>query len=161
MRKTFIFMGVSGCGKSTIARAFAETSGGDFLDGDDFHPPANIEKMSSGIPLDDDDRVAWLAAITDAINHSAKAILCFACSALKKKHRDLLRQASGEITFIYLHGSRELLLQRHAERSGHFMPAMLLDSQLADLETPTQAHRIDITASPEEIIAGLRAQFAL
>lgn len=160
-QQTLIFMGVSGCGKSTIGRSFAEATGGEFLDGDDFHPPANIEKMSSGEPLDDSDRVEWLSAITKAISESAAEVLCFACSALKKKHRDQLRQAPGEVDFIYLHGSRELLEERHAARSGHFMPPSLLDSQLADLERPANALQVEIADTPEQILAQVRRHFGL
>ena len=160
-KKTFIAMGVSGCGKSTVAAALAEAAGGEFLDGDDFHPPANIEKMSSGMPLDDRDRVAWLETITAAIAQSESPFVCLACSALKKKHRDQLRTAPGEITFIYLHGSRELLQQRHASREGHFMPSSLLDSQLADLEIPVNAVRVDIADSPGDILVQLRREFSL
>jgi gluconokinase len=160
-RRTFIFMGVSGCGKSTIGRAFAEATGGSFLDGDDFHPPANVEKMSSGIPLEDGDRDAWIAALADAIQSSEAAVLCIACSALKRRHRDMLRRTAGALTFIYLHGSRELLAERLAERRGHFMPPGLLDSQLADLEPPTDAFRVEISPSPDEIIVSLRENFGL
>lgn len=160
-RQTFIFMGVSGCGKSTIASRFAQATGGEFLDGDDIHPTANIEKMSSGQPLDDSDRVAWLAALVEAINESAAGLLCIACSALKKMHRDQLRGGSGEVRFIYLRSSRGLLEKRHAARRNHFMPASLLDSQLADLEEPVDAFRVDIADSPEQIVAYLRRQFGV
>ena len=158
---TFIFMGVSGCGKSTIGRDFAAAIGGAFLDGDDFHPPANIDKMSNSIPLNDADRAGWIAALRDAILGADSDLLCVACSALKRIHREMLRDGCPNLTFIYLHGSRELLASRHAGRSGHFMPPGLLDSQLADLEPPTNAMRIEISSPPEEIVRSLRANFAL
>ncbi|MCP3971009.1 MAG: AAA family ATPase, partial [Rhodobacteraceae bacterium] len=115
----FLFIGVCGCGKSTIAEAFARAVGGEILDGDDFHPPANVEKMSAGIPLDDRDRAEWLAALRDAISASPEERLCVACSALKKSYRDVLREAAAEVRIIYLHGTRELLQQRLEARSDH------------------------------------------
>ena len=159
--RVFVFMGVSGCGKSTIGSAFARATGGTFLDGDDFHPPGNVAKMSGGIPLDDDDRDGWIAAIAQAIRTSDANPLCIACSALRKKHRDALRAADATLTFIYLDGARQLLEQRLADRRGHFMPAGLLDSQLADLEAPAEAVRIDISAAPDTIIAELKQKFGL
>ncbi|MGI9243078.1 MAG: gluconokinase [Verrucomicrobiales bacterium] len=160
-QQTFIFMGVSGCGKSTIGRDFAAAIGGAFLDGDDFHPPANIDKMSNSIPLTDTDRAGWIAALREAILGAESDRLCVACSALKRIHREMLRDGCPNLTFIYLHGSRELLASRLAERSGHFMPPGLLDSQLADLEPPTGATRVEISSTPEEIVRSLRANFAL
>lgn len=156
-----IFMGVSGCGKSTIAGGFARARGGEFLDGDDFHPPANVEKMSAGIPLDDRDRAGWLAAVRDAIDRSGAGLVCVACSALKKAYRDVLRGARAEVQFVYLHGTRELLQQRLDSRRGHFMPPGLLDSQLEALEEPNHATTVDIAATPEEIVAQLQEQFRL
>ena len=158
---TFVFMGVSGCGKTTIASAFAKATGGHFIDGDDFHPPANVEKMRHAIPLDDSDRAGWIESLRDAIAGSDDDILCVACSALKKKHRDALRRAGGGVTFIHLHGPRELLAERLAERRGHFMPPGLLESQLADLEPPEDALALDISAPPEVLLAELRKKFAL
>jgi gluconokinase len=154
-------MGVCGCGKSTIASAFAAATGGEFLDGDDFHPPANIEKMRHAIPLDDADRVGWLESLRDAIGASHAPIVCVACSALKRKYRDILRQAGGDIEFVLLHGSRELLAARMAARTSHFMRPELLDSQLADLEPPARGTEIDTDAPPEEIVTRLREKFGL
>ena len=154
-------MGVSGCGKSTVARAFAEATGGCYLDGDDFHPPENIEKLSRSIPLNDDDRDGWIAALRMAIGDSDSDVLCLACSALKRRHRAALRDVPGALAFVYLHGSRELLAERLAGRRGHFMPPGLLDSQLADLETPRDAVRVEISASPVEIVADLREKLGL
>lgn len=155
-------MGVSGCGKTTIGRGFAEATGGRFLDGDDFHPPANVEKMRQAIPLDDSDRAGWIESLRGAIAGAGEdAILCVACSALKQKHREALRAAGGEITIIYLHGSRELLGKRLAGRRGHFMAPELLDSQIADLEEPGNVVRVEISDPPEVIIARLREKFGL
>lgn len=160
-RRIFVFMGVSGCGKSTVGRAFASAIGGVFLDGDDFHPPANIEKMSNLIPLTDADRAGWITALRDAILATEARHVCVACSALKKVHRAMLRDGCPSLTFIYLHGSKELLATRVAGRSGHFMPPGLLDSQLADLEPPTDAVRVDISSQPAQIVTSLRRKFAL
>lgn len=154
-------MGVSGCGKSTIAGAFAAAIGGEFLDGDDFHPPANIEKMRAGIPLDDHDRAGWLGAIREGIAGSDARVVCVACSALKAAHREVLRGAGGAVEFIHLQGSRELLSGRLAARTGHFMPAQLLDSQLATLEPPADATQIDVAAPPGQIVGLLREKFGL
>ena len=118
--------------------------------------------MSGGVPLDDRDRAGWLAALRDAINASpAGRIVCVACSALKKSYREVLREADAQVRIVYLHGTRELLQQRLEARSDHFMPAGLLDSQLAALEEPADATVVDISASPDEIVAQLRAQFGL
>jgi carbohydrate kinase (thermoresistant glucokinase family) len=160
-RRSFVLMGVSGCGKSTIGQSLAAATGGTFLDADHFHPPANIEKMSRGIPLDDADRAGWIEALRDAIRDADAALLFVACSALKRKHRSVLREASPTLTFIYLHGSKELLARRIAERSDHFMPPGLLDSQLADLEAPTGATLVDISPAPDEIVASICKKFGL
>ena len=154
-------MGVSGCGKSTIAKAFANAIDGTFIDADDLHPQANIDKMSQGTPLNDDDRAGWLDTIATTIQKSDATLLCIACSALKQSYRDRLRHNAENLAFIYLHGTRELLQSRLDDRKDHFMPSNLLDSQLADLEEPKNATRVEISNSPEEIVASLRQEFAL
>ena len=159
--RRLVLMGVSGRGKSTVGHALAETTGGTFLDGDDFHPPANIEKMSRGVPLDDDDRAGWIEALRDAIRDSGAPLLFVACSALREKHRDILRSGCPTLTFIYLHGSKELLASRLAQRSDHFMPPGLLDSQLGDLEAPADAFRVDVSPAPREIAAAICKKFGL
>jgi gluconokinase len=156
----FVVMGVSGCGKSSIASALAARIGAGFTDGDDLHPPANIAKMAAGIPLQDTDRAPWLEAVGQ---HLAEAALphVIACSALKRKYRDAIRTGAGdEVTFLHLAGSRELIAGRMAAREGHFMPATLLDSQFAALEPPEPDEafvRVDIDQTPDAIVAELVA----
>ncbi len=152
-----IVMGVSGCGKSTIAGLVAERLHWDLLEGDELHPKANVDKMSHGIPLDDGDRRPWLEAIARWIEgriQSGRPALV-TCSSLKRSYRDILRGKSpkGIVAFAHLSGSRELLMERMKARKGHFMPASLLDSQLATLQ-PLQPDEagivIDIGDIPTE-----------
>lgn len=144
-------MGVAGCGKSTVAGVLAGRLGWPLEEGDDLHPPENVAKMAAGHPLDDDDRAPWLARIRGWIEERERdgepGIVT--CSALKRRYRDVLRD--DHVVFVYLHGTREQLLARMTARQGHFMPASLLDSQLATLEPPDpdeQALRVDIGPSP-------------
>jgi gluconokinase len=140
-------MGVSGCGKSTVAGVLAGRLGWDLGEGDDLHPKANVEKMASGHPLTDDDRWPWLEKVAEWIRERTAAGHpgIITCSALKRSYRDILR---GEhVVFVYLHGSREQIATRLQARHGHYMPPALLDSQFADLEPPgadERAVRIDI-----------------
>lgn len=131
-----VCMGVSGCGKSTVAQALVERLGWRFEEGDDLHPAANKKKMSSGIPLDDDDRAPWLAEIAAWLSEQAAAgySTISTCSALKRSYRDQLRTADGTVVFIHLDPSRAVLEERMQDREGHFMPASLLDSQIDTLE---------------------------
>ncbi|MFW0772027.1 gluconokinase, GntK/IdnK-type [Paenarthrobacter nitroguajacolicus] len=153
-RHHIVVMGVAGCGKSTIGAALAERLGAEFLDGDSLHPQANIDKMASGTPLNDDDRAPWLAEIGRRFPASNSALV-IACSALKRSYRDIIRRADPSVVFVHLHGSRELLNARMTARPGHFMPPSLLDSQLATLE-PLQADEagivVDIAKSVEGIV---------
>ncbi len=126
-----IIAGVSGSGKSTVGKLLAERLGCEFADADDFHPPENIAKMKAGIPLDDADRAGWLEALGKHLASRENIVL--ACSALKKIYRDRLRELAGPLRFFVLTLDRDLLLQRMKSRQ-HFMPASLLDSQLATLE---------------------------
>ncbi|MFI2566481.1 gluconokinase, GntK/IdnK-type [Paenarthrobacter sp. NPDC018779] len=128
-----VVMGVAGCGKSTVGAAVAERLGAEFIDGDALHPRANIDKMAAGTPLNDDDRAPWLAKIGRRFSTS-DAPLVIACSALKRAYRDIIRSGDPSVAFVHLHGTRELLNERMNSRPGHFMPASLLDSQLATLE---------------------------
>jgi gluconokinase len=143
-------MGVSGCGKSTVAGLLAGRLGWDFGEGDDLHPPENVEKMRAGHPLTDDDRWPWLERVATWIREHTDAGRpgLITCSALKRSYRDVLR---GEhVVFVYLAGTREQIAARLALRHGHFMPQGLLDSQFADLEPPgpdEQALQIDIGPS--------------
>lgn len=134
----YVVMGVSGCGKSTVGRALAARLDLGFRDGDDLHPPANIAKMARGEPLTDVDREPWLRAVGAELRPGT----VMACSALRRRYRDLLREvAPGDVLFIYLHGTRETLIERMRHRNGHFMPIALLDSQIATLEEPGQDER--------------------
>jgi len=124
-------MGVSGCGKSTVGQLLADQFGARFIDGDDLHPAANKAKMAAGTPLNDDDRWPWLALVGQTL---AEGDTVVACSALKRVYRERILAAAPNTKFVHLAGSREVLEQRLGARSGHFMPASLLDSQLATLE---------------------------
>ena len=153
----WVVMGVSGAGKSEIGARLAAALGVRFLEGDSFHPPRNVAKMSDGIPLDDDDRAGWLQALSAEIG-AARARgdgLVLSCSSLKRRYRDLLRHADPELRFAHLNGDRVLLEQRMRTRPGHYMPASLLDSQLRDLE-PLQADEaglcLDLTKTPQQLV---------
>jgi len=134
-----LVMGVAGCGKSTIASTVAERTGWPFADADDLHPAANVAKMRSGQPLTDADRWPWLDQVAGwiAARHGAGEPGVIACSALKRAYRDRLRLADPSLRVVFLDVSREVLLDRLSHRSGHFFPAALVDTQLADLERPT------------------------
>jgi len=154
-------MGVSGSGKSTIGAQLARALGVEFVEGDDLHPPSNVERMAAGIPLTDDDRQDWLIAIAARLRDAKRAGvgLVASCSALKRSYRDLLRSAGDPaVRFVYLKGIKPLLTERMAQRRGHFMPGSLLDSQLAILEEPSPDERAflcDIREAPEAIVADL------
>jgi gluconokinase len=157
---TFIFMGVCGCGKSTVGQMFAKELGGVFIEGDALHPAENVAKMSAGTPLNDEDRVGWLTNLADAISAGKQTseIVCASCSALKRSYRDRLM---GEKTvFVYLKGSRALLQERMNARTDHFMPPTLLASQFETLEEPDAGSEkvivLDIARSPEDLVAELR-----
>jgi gluconokinase len=154
----FVVMGVSGCGKSLIGQAFATAISAAFIDGDSLHPPANIAKMRRGEALDDADRTPWLDRVGETLVNSGTVV---ACSALKRKYRDQIRAVAGApVTFLFLRGERNTLLQRMSSRQGHFMPPALLDSQLATLQPPTEdePHLVaDIALTPEEIVAFFQA----
>jgi gluconokinase len=138
-------MGVCGCGKTSVGRGIAQHLKVSFLEGDAFHPPQNIRKMSQGIALDDTDRAPWLQAMADKLaalaQQQGQAGAVLACSALKRSYRDILRQGHGELCFIHLYGERDLIAQRMAARTDHYMPVTLLDSQLAILEPPDADER--------------------
>lgn len=151
----YILMGVSGAGKTLIGQKLSAKSGIPFYDGDDFHPPENVAKMQSGNPLNDDDRKPWLEILGQKIsdwNKEGDAIL--ACSALKKRYRELLRRESSkkEITFIYLKGPKSLIAERISDRSDHFMPEELLESQFEALEEPDQCITVSIDQPPDAVV---------
>jgi gluconokinase len=133
-----VVMGVSGCGKSTVGRLIAKSLACEFLEGDDLHPPRNVERMASGIALTDNDRRDWLQAIAEQLAdaNAARYGLIVSCSALKRAYRNQLRTASGELAFVHVHAALEVLEARVRERTDHFMPPALLASQLQTLEPP-------------------------
>lgn len=152
--KIYIVMGVSGCGKSTIASMLAEALSLPFFDGDDYHPPANVAKMSAKIPLTDEDRSGWLQALNDLARANSEKGAVIVCSALKERHMERLRTGlEGKIVWVFLKGSFELILARLQARKGHFMPPDLLQSQFATLEEPDYALTVGIKAPPEQIVA--------
>ena len=155
-------MGVSGCGKTAVGAALAERLGVPFIEGDQHHPRANIDKMAAGIALDDDDRWPWLAELGGVIARTARQNggCVLACSALRRAYRQRLTETSGlPLRFVFLDGSRALLHSRMSNRSGHYMPVALLDSQLATLEPPGPDEGA-ITVSIDEPLAPLVERIA-
>ncbi len=156
--RILIAMGVSSSGKSTVGKLVAQRLHAPFLDGDGYHPPANVEKMRSGIPLEDEDRWPWLANLAHALHEAAepKGVAVGACSALKRAYRDHLIAEAGEpILFIFLDGSQELIASRMAARHHEYMPASLLGSQFATLERPSPDENVltvPITLSIEDAV---------
>lgn len=150
----FIVMGVSGCGKSSIGKALAQSLGWDFYDADDFHPPENVAKMVDGIPLDDSDRAPWLAGLHDLISSSLiqdrPGVL--ACSALKERYRQQLTEGNQDVQLVYLKGSYDLIWSRMIARKDHYMKPHMLQSQFATLEEPVNAITIDVSLSADEIV---------
>ena len=147
-------MGVSGSGKSTVGSALANKLDWDFLDADDFHPKANIAKMAAGIPLNDSDRIPWLASLHDQLVTTLKADRhpVLACSALKEKYRMQLLDGLESIAIIYLEGSYELLWSRLSAREGHFMKPAMLQSQFNALEQPQNALALDVSMPLQEML---------
>jgi gluconokinase len=155
-------MGVCGCGKTTVGRSLAEDLGWPFYDADDFHPEANVAKMASGQPLTDDDRWPWLDRIADELRRvlacGGHAVL--ACSALKHAYRERLKRA-GDVRIVYLKGDQATIASRLAGRQHKYMPASLLQSQLATLEEPADALVVDIRPSVPAQVAFIREQLGL
>lgn len=161
-----IVMGVSGSGKSTIADKLAERIGWRSVDGDKFHPASNIAKMSAGHPLDDEDRWPWLRAIAAEIDRSCRASepAVIACSALKRSYREVLMHGRSNARIVYLDGSKQLIAERLARRTGHFMPPGLLDSQFKTLEPPDESENpvtVSIDATPDDIVNDVIRQLGL
>lgn len=150
-----ILMGVSGCGKTEVGRLLARRLNCPFIEGDEFHPPANVAKMRSGRPLDDDDRKDWMAALrAEMERQTGRAAL--SCSALKRKYRAYLCEVNRPVHFLHLHGERALLEERIGSRQGHFFDPKLLGSQLEALEVPDEsenAHVLSIDDTVENIVA--------
>ncbi len=159
-----VVMGVSSSGKSTVGAGLSKSLGVPFLDGDGYHPPENVEKMRAGTPLTDEDRWPWLERLSQALAASAgkNGAVVGACSALKRSYRDFITEKAGEpVLFVHLHGTRELLAERIAARHHEYMPASLLDSQIATLEVPApdeNALIVPIEPPVEEIVRQIRAQ---
>jgi gluconokinase len=145
---------VSGSGKTTVGRLLAQALGAGFAEGDAYHPPANIEKMRRGIPLDDADRRPWLETLSKEIDRWLEAgeTVVLACSALKQSYRDVLAGGRPEVRFVFLKGEEALLRARLDQRRGHYMPPSLLASQIAALEAPADAITVDIAATPEAMV---------
>jgi gluconokinase len=152
-----VMMGVSGSGKTTIAKGVAGREGWRLVEGDSFHPPANVAKMKSGMPLNDEDRWPWLQAIAreiDAIRTRGESAVV-ASSALRRAYRNILIGDRPDVVLVYLKGSKDLIARRMAARKGHFMPPTLLDSQFATLEEPGAAEHpivVSIEPPPDEIV---------
>jgi gluconokinase len=149
-----VVMGVSGSGKSTVGAALATTLGVSFIDGDDLHPAANVSTMAAGQPLTDGDRWPWLESVGRALAAASTTGLVVACSALRRVYRDAIAREAPDVRFVLLDGSREVLAARLGARTEHFMPASLLDSQLATLETLESDERgvtLDIELPIDEI----------
>jgi gluconokinase len=153
-----VVMGVSGSGKTRVGSMLAQKLNVEYADGDAFHSPANLAKMASGKPLDDADRWPWLDAIGQYLARHAELGAVVSCSALRRSYRDVLRRAAPDLVCVHLQGERDLIARRMATRRGHFMPASLLDSQIASLE-PLQPDElgftVDIVPPPEAIVDGI------
>jgi gluconokinase len=152
-----VVMGVCGSGKSTVGAALAGHLNATFLEGDEFHPPANVARMAAGIPLTDDDRQGWLQTLAARLGEARREgrAVVLSCSALRRSYRDTLRSQAHDLALIYLAGTPELLARRLAGRSGHYMPPSLLASQLATLEPPQadeHALTLDIAQTPQALV---------
>ena len=161
-----VVMGVCGCGKSSVGAWLAKRMGGDFIEGDAYHPPASRAKMASGTPLTDEDRWPWLDRLAQEMRtrHDRGRSAVVACSALRVAYRDRLRASGTDPVFVHLHGDPETIRDRMAARAGHFMPADLLESQLATLEPEGEGetlHRFDIAPPTEEIVQDVIARLGL
>lgn len=157
--QSVVLMGVSGCGKSSVGAAIARELGAKFIDGDDLHPRANIQKMAGGHPLNDDDRAPWLERLNDAaysLSHKNEVGI-IVCSSLKRRYRDRLRQDNPDMVFLYMKGTFDVIMARLKARAGHYMPTELLQSQFDALEEPgadePDVMSIDINGSFDEVVS--------
>jgi len=160
-----IIFGVSGAGKTTLAKLLARELGWDFYEADDFHSPASVEKMHAGIPLTDEDRWPWLESLRELVKRSLAAgeDAILACSALKKKYRDCLH-VGADVRFVYLRGGYELIASQLCHRRGHFMNPTLLQSQFVNLEEPEPAEDaivIELGRSPDKIVQEIKSRLRL
>jgi gluconokinase len=156
-----VLMGVCGAGKTTVGRILAQELDAEFREGDEFHSPANVEKMSRGEPLTDDDRMPWLKTIAAEIEgfRSSGRSAVFACSALRHRYREILTGGHEDVRVVYLKGSRELIGERMEQRRDHYMPPSLLPSQFAALEEPDAAEgvlTVSVSGAPSAIAAEIR-----
>jgi gluconokinase len=158
-----ILMGVSGAGKTTIGRQLAEALGWEFLDGDAFHPPANVARMSRGEPLTDADRAPWLERLHELIAQrlDTEEPVVLAASALKRDYRRRLHAGHPRVAFVFLRGDHDLIQRRLNRRRDHYMPSALLQSQFAALEPPEDALTVDITQTPAAIVREIRAALGI
>lgn len=161
--RLILLMGVAGSGKSTIGRLLAAELAWSYYEADDFHSPANRDKMSRSIPLDDHDRAPWLASIRTAMEAALAAgkPAVFTCSALKAKYRHTLTDGLPDVALVHLQGDPALLLSRLQGRAGHYMKPAMLESQLAALEPPTDALTLDIARPPAELVAEVRRRLSV
>ena len=154
---TVVVMGVSGSGKTTVAKELARRRGWEYAEGDDFHPAHNVEKMRAGIPLTDEDRAPWLRALAEWIGEHERSgrSVVLTCSALKRSYRDILRNGHPSVWFAHVSADPQVLRERVEHRTNHYMPASLLDSQLATLE-PLQPDEpgatVDAAGSPDDVV---------
>lgn len=155
----FILMGVSGSGKSTLGKCVAQSLGLAFIEGDDYHPPENVRKMASGIPLDDNDRIAWIDALMHTVNKCAEANVIVACSALTRTVREKIgAQSKRPVTFLHLTADPAIIDARLRNRGSHFMKAGMLPSQLAALEPSKEAISIDVTPPLSDVCTTVREE---
>ena len=161
--RAIVIMGVAGSGKTTVGELLARELGWRFADADAFHPPENVAKMSAGVPLTDEDRAPWLAAIRrhldDCIRRDEGTVVT--CSALKQMYRDVLLANNPRAALVYLQGTREQLWARISARKNHFMKPSMLDSQLAALEEPADALTLNVAPAPAELVASIRRGLSL
>ena len=150
-----VLMGVSGAGKTTIGERLAQRLGWPLIEGDDYHPAANVAKMGAGIPLEDDDRWPWLDALNRRIRGEGNAVVT--CSALKESYRQRLLAGIAEARIVYLHAPKAVIAARVAARKHRYMPASLLDSQFATLEPPTDVIAVDVSGEPEACVVAIIA----
>ncbi len=149
MTRAVVIMGASGCGKSTLGRELAAALRVPFVEGDTLHSEANVAKMRAGIALDDSDREPFLVSVADALVAAGPRGAVISCSALKRSYRDLIRARAGAVTFVWPRLERAALAERLAQRHDHYMPASLLDSQLATLEPPAGDERAIVVDGAE------------
>jgi gluconokinase len=162
-RLVVILMGVAGVGKTTVGVRLAEVLGWRFRDGDEFHSPESVAKMAAGVPLTDEDRWPWVERLRERVEEALEAGegLVLACSALRRAYRERLVVDPERVKLVLLWGSRELIAPRLAARRGHFMPAELLDSQLATLEAPEDALAVEVSEEPDMVVARVLAGLGL